>query len=278
VPLFNRETTTAKLAAARKRLDETQAKRTRSQTILDHLDADLAEIATREHAGELTAEQAEAALAEIAEKERWHVAEVAHLERIGALLETEIGGIERAGQFAAFDEEAERAKNTRAAAVSASGGFAKTLKALVAQATKLEQLREAANVAAARAEELHPDGASAAGLPFVDEPEWIAKTELKQLVEVLNAGPVRPVASGAATAERVARDRKRQDNELIAQCVAGLGGLLRPDMIPAEIDRLPEHLRERAWERARKLNDDARRASDERRAAEQARRPQRVLR
>jgi len=268
----------AKLRAARARHDEKNAALDRSKTILERLPADRDAIALRAGAGELTDAQVEKALDELGDTERRQADLVAHTVRTIAMIEREIAELQRAGELETFGELAERAAETRKAAVAASTGFDKQQRTMIGLAAKLEQARQVADAAAVAAEQAHPDGPSGADLPLADEPTWPTKRELDPLIALMRSGPRQPIASGAAASEQAAKARERQDNELVNQCVNGLGGLLRPDMIAAEIGRLPERLQPVAWERARAKNDDARRVSDERKAAEQAKRPQRVLR
>jgi hypothetical protein len=268
----------AKLTQARKRLDEKRTALERSRTILEHIDADLDGVAARAASGELDDDAATRALAEIADVERRHTAEVDHLERSVALIEAEIVDLTRDDQLTTFHAAAEQHGAAETTKLASADEIAKKVKSLVAATARHEQLRQAAAAAAAAAGELHPDGPSAADLPVRDEAAWPDAGEIERLRAFLDAGALRPAANAAASAERAVEDRERQDNEEIRACVIGLPGLLRPDMIAAEIARLPTRLQARAWEQAGEMNDRARKVSEKRDAQELARQPQRVLR
>jgi hypothetical protein len=275
---FGNETIADKLLAANKRLDERRRSLAQSETIIASVEADRDAIAAREHAGELTAKQAADAFVEVDQKERRHHSELGRLTRAVSLSETEIEGLERDGELDAYEDAADRAKDARKVVVAASATVAKHLTSLVGATSRLESARESADQFAATAAGLHPDGQLAGSVALVDEPDWPAKAEIKKTVDVVLAGPMRPAANGAASAERAAKDRERDDAAQIRACIDGLPGLINPSFIEQEINRLPERLRATAWERARKANADARKVSEKRDAQERARQPERVLR
>jgi hypothetical protein len=242
------------LAGEQKRLAEQQAGLETSRTIVAQADGDRNEIARLESIGELTADAAADAFAEVAERERRHHAEIDRLQRVCSMVETSIAELEREAEAARYEAAVAAFRDRGKSALSASAEVASALRAIAGKVKRLESARAAAVAAFEAAEAICPDGMDTpAG---ADEPAWLDDETRTELLAFLQDGPVRPAAENAERSAQAhlaaeARDRVLIENAARAACAATFN--------PArEVERLPERLRERAWERVRWLSDQAR--------------------
>jgi len=263
---------------ARKRLEETRASLAASETLLARVPTDRDEIAAREHAGEITAEQSAQEFENVDVIQKRHRSEVGRLSRICQLIEGEIAKIENDAALAAHAEAVDQVRAAQATALAASTIVGKQAAQLIASIEKLERARASAEAAVAVADELYVE--SADELPVVDEPGWVDDGDVEHLFEFLKAGPLQPIASGVAASERAARQRKADDDQMILQAINGLAGLSGLGDPRTELERgLPPRLHEEGWARALKVNAQRRAESDARKQHDRERElaPQRVL-
>jgi hypothetical protein len=241
----------AKVPDLRKRLGDVEGSLANSRTILARTASDRDEIAAREHRGEITAEESTKQFAAVNEAERVHLSEVERLSRICSLIEREIAELENEAALAAHADAVDALESAQAAVVAASAIVAKQAAQLGSSVEKLERARVAAEAAATAADELYVDGAGE--LPVVDEGDWLGGDELAELVRVLTAGPVQPAAAHAAHSAAQAAAMARSDRETIELTV---NGILHGSMTPeADIERLPERLRQPARDRIKSVSE-----------------------
>lgn len=254
--MLGRESTAAKLKAARETLATRRASLATSRKILDAVDADLDEVAARTHGGELDELQAEKELADVAERERVHTAAVDHLERTCALLEDEIAALEADERSEVYAEALKALEASDAMVHSVSGEFGSGARTQLGRGRKLAATRSRRDELLEEALALRPDGAPYP--PRVDEPVWLDDVERNELLDLLKAGPRTPIADGEAQAVKAKRAQDRQDSEHVRSAVNAILGTGSLGM-EAELRLVPERLHDRVRAEVHKRSD-ARRA------------------
>jgi hypothetical protein len=126
-------------------------------------------------------------------------------------------------------------------AVRQSGRVAALLKELEVELASLTALRTSAAVDA----------------DLVDEPNWLDAERLAIVAELVAAGPAQPAVAARVRADEGARQREAEEREAIEWAVNA--ALSQPMLANAEIRRLPEWLRDRAWAEIRGRSERRRR-------------------
>ncbi len=199
---------------------------------------ELDELAALEGAGSITGEAAEKRLAEIQAGASRARALADQRRRVAAKLAEQLELLRAAAAQAAFDDASSEALAALEAQAAASEKVGRLLGQLVVAVAALETARSDAGEALARAAELRPD--NDAELPALDEPEW--PEGRAELVQVIEAGPDRPVADRETTAAAFARQQDDSADAVVRQALRDalvVGSFLK-------LELLPDHLRERA--------------------------------
>jgi hypothetical protein len=174
-------------------------------------------------------------------------------ERLGFVLERrrqELLELERrietsryADAYRALEAAAERRQ-------SASTSFSKALAAAIKTLPGLESGRDEYDAALAHTRELRPEDIEFELPENADEEEW--PTGIERLVELVQSGPRRPIAKGAAAIECLAHETRQSADTVLAQ---GVRDALRDGSF-ARLERLSAHELVRAVHFAERQADE----------------------
>lgn len=219
-----------------------------SQTETDR--ARQAELADQASAERRAAALDPTAFGEAARKAAEHVDE---RDRLGFVLER------HASELARLEHELEHARSAEAQAAlesaakrqhAASGGVGSDLAAAIDKLPALLAARDEYDTAKARARELCPDDVDFELPANADEPEWPG---VDRLVELVQAGSRRPLATSKAASERMDRERENAENGRIPPAVKDALNMgyfdrlrqLSPETLPAALAHAEQEARVR---------------------------------